>query len=305
MNAQEYTAIAAARWIVSQLGTANDFACEGLPPLDVEVFFCELAGDPRFSQVATEFSVALAGFGVTTADMELASNRVGLKGVKAFADDLHVAAQWRNDRDHHPRTLALAMGYNAGVHTLGHYARPQAHDLAKALLEDARDQLATRFPSSPDVHRQLLNILATEPLVDSLLSLESCADFMACWDHLRGQHGNHAPWESLPALGLLQDRELFGKDDLAKRLEKNLEIAGRIRTLRVSELRKRAKSKYRDPARQRSMTAAVAAVEAYLQAIQRGRTVALDLSDALLVVKPPKEAKEEERPEDTDHPDDP
>lgn len=299
MNAQEYTSVSVARWIVARLRSANDFACEGLPLLDIDVLFGELGRDTLFAQVATEFSITLAGFEVTTVDMELAAIRSGLNGIKAFADDLHMAAQWRNDRDNHPRTIALAMGYNAGVHTLGHYARPQAHDLARILLEDARDQLIVRFPSSPDVHRQLLSVLATEPVVDSLLSLESCADFLARWDALREQHGNHAPWQALPALGLLQDRELFGKDDLAKRLAKNLEIAGRVRTLRVSELRKRANRKYRDPGRQRKLTVALAEVETYLQAIQQGRTATLDLSDALLVVQPPKESKEE-LPEDPD-----
>jgi Holliday junction resolvasome RuvABC ATP-dependent DNA helicase subunit len=304
MNAQEYTSVSIARWIVARLRSANDFACEGLPLIDLDVLFGELGRDTLFAEVAAEFSIALAGFEVTTVDMELAASRCGLKGIRAFADDLHMAAQWRNDRDNHPRTIALAMGYNAGVHTLGHYARPQAHDLARILLEDARDQLSVRFPRSPDVHRQLLSVLATESAVDSLLSLESCADFLARWDALREQNGNHAPWQALPALGLLQDRELFGKDDLAKRLARNLEIAGRVRTLRVSELRNRANRKYRDPERQRKMTIALGEVDAYLQAIQQGRTTTLDLSDALMVVQPPKEPKEEP-PEEPDDPDDP
>jgi len=297
MNAKEYTAVSIAHWIVTQLHNANDFACEGLPLLDVDVLFHQLAVNSLFAQVSGDFSFALAGFTLSTADLELVARRAGLTGIRAFSDDLHVAAQWRNDRENFPRTIALATGYNAGVHTLGHYARPQAHDLAKILLEDARDQLLMRHPSSPDVHRQLLNVLATEPVLDSLLSLESCADFLAQWDDLREYKGNHAPWQALPALGLLQDRGLFGKDDLAKRLAKNLETAERIRTIRASELSQRANYKYLDPERKRMMSAAVASVEKYLLAIQQGMKTALDMADALLVVRPPKESMDEIKPE--------
>ena len=291
MNAREYISIALARWVSGRVGNCNDFACEGLPPIDVARLFSELASADRFVAVASSFSIALAGLDVNTTDMELLSVQAGLGGIRAFADDLHVAAEWRNDRERHPRTLALASGYNAGVHTLGHYARPSAVDLARALLSDARDGLKTRFPNSPDVHRQLLSALLDAPELESLLSLESCADFLARWDSLRQGYGNRAPWMALPYLGLLADKELFGKDQLGKRLELNLDATQRIRTLRASMLRTLAARNFRDLERRAAVTAAVAAVEAYLQAIQVGQESALDLSDALLVLRPPKDQK--------------
>jgi len=293
MNAQQYTAIALSRWVAGRLDTANDFACEGLPPLDLATLFRELADDPGFSSAACQFSIALAGFDVVTTDMELAARQVGLNGILAFTDDLHAAAEWRNDRDRHPRTLALASGYNAGVHTLGHYARPQGVELAKALLDDAHKRLMERFPNSPDVHRQLLFDLTQDSSIESLLSLGSCADYLARWDDLRMLHGNHAPWMALPALGLLQDPDLFGKDHLGERLKLNLDTAQQVRTLRASAVRTLANRRYRDPDRQRTMAAAVGGVEAYLRAIQAGREVTLALADALLVVRPPKEPREE------------
>lgn len=288
MNTQEYSAIALARWVTVRLDTSNDFACEGLPQLDIVTLFRELAEDPRFELVAGDFSIVLAGFDVTCTDMELAARQSGLTGIRAYADDLHVAAGWRNERDGHPRTLALAAGYNAGVHTLGHYARPRAVDLALTLLEDSRDRLAIRFPGSPDIHRQLLLDLSREPDLRSLLSLEGCADFLARWDSLRPEHGNSAPRLALSALGLLQDRDLFGKDKLGARLKLNLDITQKVRTLRASTVRALAKRRYRDLERGRAVSAAVVAVEAYLLAIQDGSEVALELEDALLVVRPPK-----------------
>ena len=301
MNIQEYTALALARWIAGRVSTCNDFACEGLPPIDVSLLFRELAGDKRFVATATNFSIALAGFGVNPTDMELLGVKAGLIGIRAFADDLHVAAEWRNNRDRHPRTLALAAGYNAGVHTLDHYERPSPGSLARVLLEDARDGLKSRFPDSPDVHRQLLLELVGSPWLETLLSLESCADYLARWDSLRSIHGNHAPWMALPSLGLLQDRDLFGKDQLGRRLKTNLETTRRIRTLRASLLRDLAAraSKYRNTERRAAVSSAVGAVEAYLQALYQGRESPLDLSDALVVVAPPKDSnKTETRPTD-------
>lgn len=287
MTAAEYTAIALSHWILSRINDDNDFAREGLPSLDLLTFFSELANSDRFP--SSKFSIAIAGMGFTMPDIQMTAERAKLSGIIEFTDDLHVAALWRNNRDAHPRTIAIASGYNAGVHTLGHYARPTSIDLAKTLLEDAHSKLGSRYAGSPDVHRFLLSELSRNEALSSLLSLESIAEFLASWDSLRNQHGNRAPLLALPSLGLLTDESLFESDSIGKRLEKNLETAQLIRTLRTSALRKTARRRYRDPARQDLLNEAVNAVQAYLGGLERGECVSLDMRHALLVVRPPKD----------------
>ncbi|MGH8549402.1 MAG: hypothetical protein ACRERU_12555 [Methylococcales bacterium] len=216
MITAEYVSIAIAYWIRGKLHCENDFAREGLPPIDVETFFKILANDSAFA--AAEFSITVSGLGVTATDLQEIARRTGLADIREFADDLHIAAEWRNDRRRHPRTIALAGSYNAGVHTLGHFARPASVDLARALIEYAHVHLPKHHPGSPEVHRQLLSELLRNSELEALLSLESCADFMARWDALIPAEGNRAPLLALPALGLLVDEELFGDDHLGKRL---------------------------------------------------------------------------------------
>ncbi|MBF0178052.1 MAG: hypothetical protein HQL63_14580 [Magnetococcales bacterium] len=304
MNSQEYVAIAVARWIAERLKNNNDFACEGLPLLDVPTLFRELAEDKEFQAVAAEFSIALAGQNATSVDMAEMARRAGLSNLQAFTDDLHLAAEWRNDRQHHPRSIVLAAGYNAGVHTLSHYARPSGTALPRAMLKDARDKLPARFPNSPEVHRTLLDTLETDPALESLLSLEACSAFLARWDALRREKENHAPWMSLPALGLLTDKDLFAQDSLGKRLKLNLEFTQLTRNLRASTIRTLANKKYRDAGKQRQIAEAVVAVEHYLTAIQQGQENGLDLSVAMLVVRPPKEQEAAISPGEPDSPDD-
>lgn len=299
MNASEYTSTALARWITQKLPQENDFAREGLPAIDIETLFRELV-DQSFP--AKEFSIAISGMNSTTTDLEDVARQAGLVGILEFSDDLHVAAEWRNDRARYPRTIALASGYNAGVHTLSHYARPQSSDLARTLLENARDKLMDRAPGSPEVHRQLLYELLTAPELESLLSLETCAEYLARWDSLRPEQGNRAPWLALPALGLLVDEKLFGPDHLSKRLALNLATVQQVKTLRASDLRARARRRYQNPARQAEMTDAVAAVEAYRDAIQRGVEGTLDLAKALVVGRPPKDEPEEDETPPTPEP---
>jgi Holliday junction resolvasome RuvABC ATP-dependent DNA helicase subunit len=288
MTACEYTAIALSHWITANLASENDFAREGLPPVDLEMFFRELVNCSSF--VASQFAVAVAGMGLGTTEIEQAAANAGLSGIRDFTDDLHVAAQWRNNREQFPRTIALASGYNAGVHTLGHYARPSSTDLATALLENVHGELSRRYSDSPEVHRYLLAEFRRNESLSSLLSLESTAEFLASWDALRSEHGNRAPLFALPKLGLLSDECLFESDSISKRLEKNLETTQTVRTMRASVFRSVARRQYRDSDRQESVEAAVDAVGRYLEALQRGEEAHLDMKYALLVVRPPKDA---------------
>ncbi|MDG4557920.1 MAG: AAA family ATPase [Candidatus Contendobacter sp.] len=107
---------------------------------------------------------------------------------------------------------------------------------------------------------------------------------------------------ALPALGLLVDEKLFGPDHLSKRLALNLATVQQVKTLRASDLRGRARRRYQNPARQAEMIEAVAAVEAYRDAIQRGVEGTLDLAKALVVGRPPKDEPEEEETPPTPEP---
>ena len=287
MNSSEYSSIALARWIISKLQQENDFAAEGLPAIDIEKLFSELV-TPFFPE--TEFSIAISGMNLTATDFQEIARRAGLVGIREFADDLHIAAEWRNDRFRHPRTIALAGGYNPGVHTLGHYARPLSADLARLLIEDAHEKLPVRFPDSPELHRQFLSeLLRGGAELESLLSLEACADYLALWDTLRPEQGNRAPWLALPALGLLADEELFSADHIGKRLALNLATVRQVRTLRASDLRARLRRRYQNPAQQAKMTEAATAVEAYLDGTPHRVDNPLTLTKALVVARPPKD----------------
>ncbi len=289
MNASEHLAVGVACWIRARLAAGLSFACEGLPELSIEHLFRSLAADPEFVAQAGECSFALVGFGVGPTDIASMARAAGLREIGACADDLHEAAHWRNNRAQYPRTIALARGYNAGVHTLGHYLKPEAGELARMLLLEAAQTLPERHPGSPAVHRELLKALANGDGTGPLRSVESVAGFLAGWDQLRPVHGNEAPVLALPELGLLEDRELFSGDDLGARLVLNLQYAERLRQLPQSDLRKAGARRFRDPRLQAEFAAAVAAVDAWLRASAAGRTARLNLSDVLLVLKPPKD----------------
>jgi len=305
MNAQEHIAVGVACWIRTRLSSGLSFACEGLPELSIEQFFRSLSADPEFVAQAGESVAKRAEAYLKSTGIADVARAAGLQDIGACSDDLHEAAHWRNNRAQYPRTIALARGYNAGVHTLGHYLRPESGELAQILLMETARTLQDRFPGSPPVHRGLLEALAKGEGTEPLRSAESVAAFLACWDGLRPVHGNEAPVLALPELGLLEDRELFAADHLDARLALNLQHAQRAQQLRESELRKVSKRRFRNPGTQARFDAAVAAVEAWLRATATGRKLGLDLENFRLVVKPPKDEDPTQPQPDTEPEPDP
>lgn len=303
MLPSEYIALAVGKWVVAQSQLSNDLACDGLSKLDPLVLFQTLAGDNRFAEA--EFSIALAGFGLPPAEIESIARQAGLLKIRSFTDDLHVAAGWRNDPGSHPRSIALASGYNAGVHTLGHYAKPNASELAKLMLE-AAVELHEKDSDSPDVHARLLREIDTEDSLEPLRSVEACAGFLSEWDSLRATRKEKAPCFALPVLGLLADPELFQSDRLTARLDLNLKTVEEIKQLRSSALAKteRRVEAYLDPERRESILSALKEVRSFLE--NPTLDTALTLPQALKVVKPPADEKpavdegEEENPGEED-----
>ena len=152
-----------AAWIVSRLEQENDFAREGLPECDI----------PRLLQALSEgdlpagsFSLALVGFNTTEEEVQAAADANALGGLAGVTVDLHVATEWRNDRDRHPRIIALARGYNPSVHGLRFFSRASSGELAGILLGWAEN--ASEFMATPK-HRLLLETLRRAPGLASMI----------------------------------------------------------------------------------------------------------------------------------------
>ena len=292
---------ALAAWIVSRLEHDNDFAREGLPQCDV----------PRLLQALSEgglpagsFSLALVGFDTTEEEVRAAADANALGGLAGVTVDLHVATEWRNDRDRHPRIIALARGYNPSVHGLRFFSRASSGELAVILLGWAES--ASEFTATPK-HRLLIETLRRGPELGSIRSLEGVAAFLAEWSEAPdGEIGT--PRDVLPALGLLRDPQLFEADDLAKRLEHNLRVGERVTIMSpgdIRQLRERA-TRYRDEETAERVTGALDRLEAY----RRGQLDAwLTVQDADRLVTlpadpPPTPGPETDDPDVVDEPDD-
>jgi Holliday junction resolvasome RuvABC ATP-dependent DNA helicase subunit len=287
MNPNEYIATAVAGWILDHLEAENDIACEGVPSIDVPAFFAALS-EGKFP--SERFAIALAGFGETSNSLQLLAKQAGLGGLRAVSDDLHVAAYWRNKREEFPRSIALASGYPAGVHTLGFYGRPDSNDLAaKCLLVAAGRKTADTH--SPEAHGRLLRELAKAPNLQDLRSLEACASFLSHWDELSESKGAMAPCFALPALGLLSDPGLLESENLSSRLELNLQAVGRLKQTRSSallNLETRIKN-YADKDKKDRILSALQKVRSFL--FGDSTTVDLTLAEALDVTRPPSDKK--------------
>ncbi len=295
MKKSEYISIGLAKWILSQIGDSNSFARAGLPKIDVGVFFRELAKSPIFP--SSDFSIAISGMGVSAHDLEGIAYENGLKHIRDFTDDWHVAAEWRNNFVQHPRTIALAAGTNTGVHTLSHYARPETMELARCLIEDARENLLQRFPKTPSPHRVLLSTLLEYGELESLLSFESCADFLERWDQYRTEMKAKAPCFALPALGLLVDEYLF-QDDIGERLRLNLKTYDQIRTMLPDAIHDLERKKYRNPEKRQQMQEALECFKGHRAAIDKAEESQLTLTMALRLTSPPKDDPKKDKNND-------
>lgn len=257
-SAASFVSEALAAWILARLELENDFAREGLPRCDIDGLLKALAtgGLP-----AQSFSLALVGFDATEADVLASAAAVGLSGLVGVTNDLHIATEWRNDRARHPRIIALARGYNPSVHGLRFFSRASSGELASYLLSWA--ETGSNFTGTPQ-HRALLTKLRESASLASLRSLEGVSAFLAAWSG--APEGNiDAPRDALPALGLLADPQLFEADDVAKRLEHNLQVGERITILSPGEIRQRRQrvGRYKDIATAEAVTSALDRLEAH------------------------------------------
>ena len=187
---------------------------------------------------AGRFSLALVGFETTEEEVRALADANGLGALAGVTLDLHVATEWRNDRDRHPRIVALARGYNPSVHGLRFFSRASSGELAEILLGWAEN--ASGFTTTPQ-HRALLETLREARGLKSVRSLEGVAAFLSEWSE-GGDEAIGRPRDVLPALGLLRDPQLFEADDLAKRLEHNLRVGERVTIMSPGDIRQRRES---------------------------------------------------------------
>ena len=269
---------ALAAWIISRLDDENDFAREGLPRFDIP---CLLQALSRGGLPPGSFSLALVGFDTTEEEVRATADANGLGGLAGVTLDLHVATEWRNDRDRHQRIIALARGYNPSVHGLRFFSRASSGELAGILLGWAENE--SKFTATPK-HRLLLETLRCAPGLASVRSLEGVAAFLADWSAAPdGAIG--APRDALPALGLLRDPKLFEVDDLAKRLEHNLRVGERVTIMSPGDMRKwrERANRYNDAEKVELVIGVLDRLEAY----RRGQDDAgLTLEDADHLVTP-------------------
>ena len=272
---------ALAAWILSRFEDDDDFAREGLPEFDIQ---CLLRALVKGGLSGTDLSLALVGFDTTEEAVRSMADACGLEGLAGVTGDLHVATEWRNDRDRHPRIIALARGYNPSVHGLRFFTHASSGELASLLLSWAENE--PEFTSTPG-HRRLLEALREASGLAAARSLEGVAAFLAEWSAApTGDIG--APRDALAALGLLRDPKLFEADDLRQRLEHNLRVGEHVTIMSPGDIRKRREraTRYTDAPTAERVTRALERLEAH----RRGEADAgLTLEDADCLVTLPKD----------------
>ena len=284
---------ALAAWILSSLEDENDFAREGLPEFDIP---CLLQALSAGGLPAGGFSLALVGFETTEVELRAVAEAKGLGELAGLTLDLHVATEWRNDRERHPRIVALARGYNPSVHGLRFFSRASSGELAAILLGWAQNE--SEFTATPQ-HLALLETLREARGLRSIRSLDGVAAFLAEWSEA-GEGAIDRPRDVLPALGLLRDPRLFEADDLARRLEHNLRVGERVTIMSPGDIRQRREraTRYSNAATAAWVSGALDRLEAH----RRGRPDAdLTLEDAEQIVTLPPDRPDPPGPE----PDDP
>ena len=283
---------ALAAWILSRLEDENDFAREGLPEFDIP---CLLQALSAGGLPAGDFSLALVGFNTTDEEVRAIAEAEGFGEIAGLTLDLHVATAWRNDRERHPRIIALARGYNPSVHGLRFFSRASSGELAGILLDWGQNQ--SEFTATPQ-HRALLETLRESRGLRSIRSLEGVAAFLAEWSKA-GDRAIGRPRDVLPALGLLRDPRLFEADDLAKRLEHNLQVGERVTVMSPGDIRQRREraTRYSNVATAERVNGALDRLEAY----RRGQPDAgLTLEDAEQIVTLPPDRPDLAGPESDD-----
>lgn len=294
-SAAQLVSEALAAWIRADVDCDNDFAREGLPDCDVLRLLEALSSEDMRE---ARFSIALVGFGLEARELESAVAAAKLDAA-AVTTDLHIATEWRNNREKHPRILALARGYNPSVHGLRFFSSASSSELAGHLLRWALAQ--EQFTATPQ-HAALLQALESSAPLKPVRSLMGVSAFLAQWSEAK-VGSLEAPRNALPALGLLIDPNLFEDNDLAARLERNLYLGERAIVLSPGEIRQRREraERYKDAQTADLVRAALDRLEQHRHGADNA---GLTFQDAERLVKLPADPPAAEAEEDGEQPDD-
>lgn len=274
-----------AAWTIEALNDGEkSLARQELPELDLPAFFRAFAA----ANIPTGVSLTMVGFGKNPDELEKLARKAKADCFTNFADDLHEAANWRNQRKKHPIIIAYARGKTAGVNTLRHFAGATSRELTLTLLRWASKQ--EEFTNT-QAHSKLLEVLSSMVEKDDLFSFEQVRSYLEAWSTMTAAG---EPRKALPSLGLLPDQNLFADIMLVgKRLEQNQAMMSLLRDRSAGQMdavRKRLnkaleKSKDSNEIKKRLKTFDK------LQLVRRSPTVSelsvVTLDDALSVFAPP------------------
>lgn len=232
MRKEQLTAQAVACWLTTPQAKGRDLLREALPEMDVEWLFSALKDRSDFDPSMVSF--AIVGFSLSVIDLETLHKSSGLKKLHALTDDLHVAAEWRNNRKEHPVIVSLAKGWHPGVSTLDHFGTAASRDLTLILLGWAESE--SGIPVN-DLQRELLRALEGDE-ISNLISFDSVCTFLAEWFSRKATDPLEAPRAALPHLGLFSDPALFSSiSNIESRLLTNFERASQVKDAPATTLR--------------------------------------------------------------------
>ncbi len=289
MTKEQLVSQAVACWVASPHLQGRDLLREALPSMDINWLFLALKERPGFDP--SRVSLAIAGFSLSAVDLESIHNASGMNRLHGLTDDLHVAAEWRNNRTDHPLIVSLAKGWHPGVSTLDHFGTAASRDLTLVLLDWAED---SDLPCN-DLQSGLLRVLTSDEIA-KLTSLDSVCSFLASWYSLRSEDALEAPRAALPHLGLFADPELFSKPgEIESRLLANFKAASQVKDAAATALRaieRRLNQRFRRDlaTRDRLLDACdrLACVRLYSSV---EKLASVTLSEVLEVFRPPKDSE--------------
>ena len=243
----------------------------------------------------TKTSLALVGYGLSETDLRDRLNAVALL-VGHVTTDLYGAAKWRNEPDTHPNIIALARGRHPGVSTLAHFPQGNTRTFATRLLEWAQTKQASLASTEPQ--KKLLAVLAEDPELSHLVSLEGTAKFLATWKAAPAAAELDAPRRALPRLGILPDQKLFGDiEKIPERLLQNFLLKQELATTNLERIRNQ--SRRSTPVNTRRLEI-IKRVEDLLRIGSFETYIALDFEDVREILSSPKGEPPKDTPEDQD-----
>jgi Holliday junction DNA helicase RuvB len=297
MTKEQLAAQAVACWITAPENRGLNLLREALPSIDIAWMFKTLCEHDDFNP--SKISLAIAGFPYSSVDLESLRNSSGLGQLQALTDDLHVAAEWRNNSSDYPVIVSLAKGWHPGVSTLNHFGTAASSDLTVRLLDWAESK--SGLPVN-DLQRELLRILAGNE-VSKLISLDSICTFLAAWFSRKADAPLEAPRDALPHLGVFSDPALFSKQgDIETRLLGNFKIASQVKDAPATSLRaieKRLNQRFKRDLETRDRLLKVCEGLARVRIYPSSEEMkGLTLTEVQEVFRPPSD----EEPSDTDDP---